>query len=256
MKKPNKSLFKVVGWLTFLVVLCGLTISAARFQASGVIKEVRAEVELLDKGNNLIQPESFEKLVLKKYGQLKGKPIDQVDMRSIEAFLLTNPYIRDADVFLGASGVLMLKLHQRIPLMRVVDNSGKHWYIDTDTVRMPVSSHFTARVPLVNGDFPSTSNVKTWPVNDLFAIGSVLQDDDFMRSLVDQIYVEGSGKIWLVPRLGPSRILIGDANDLESKVERITKFYQKALPSAGWDTYAYIDTRFAGQIVAKKRLNQ
>src|SRR6186997_324145 len=137
MKKPGKSFFKVVGWLTFLVVLCGLTISAARFQASGVIREVRAEVELLEKGNNLIQPESFEKLVLKKYGQLKGKPIHEVDMRSIEEFLLTNPYIRQADVYLGSSGVLMLNLHQRLPLMRVVDNSGRHWYIDTDTVRMP-----------------------------------------------------------------------------------------------------------------------
>ena len=90
MKKPNKSHLKVVGWLTFLVVLCGLTISAARFQASGVIKEVRAEVVLLDKGNNLIQPESFEKLVLKKYGQLKGRPIHEVDMRGIEEFLLNH----------------------------------------------------------------------------------------------------------------------------------------------------------------------
>jgi cell division protein FtsQ len=77
-----------------------------------------------------------------------------------------------------------------------------------------------------------------------------------MRSLIDQIYVETPAKIWLVPRLGPSRILLGDASDLESKVERITKFYRKALPAAGWETYSYIDTRFAGQIVAKKRLNQ
>lgn len=256
MKKPNKSHFKVVGWLTFLVVLCGLTISAARFQASGVIKEVRAEVVLLEKGNNLIQPESFEKLVLKKYGQLKGKPIHEVDMRGIEDFLLTNPYIRQADVYLGSSGVLMLNLHQRLPLMRVVDNGGRHWYIDTDTVRMPVSSHFTARVPLVNGDFPATNDVHSWPVDELFAISSLLQEDDFMRSLIDQIYVESPAKIWLVPRLGPSRILLGDASDLESKVERITKFYRKALPTAGWETYSYIDTRFAGQIVAKKRLNQ
>jgi hypothetical protein len=39
-------------------------------------------------------------------------------------------------------------------------------------------------------------------------------------------------------------------------VERITKFYKKALPAEGWDAYSYIDTRFAGQIVAKRRLNQ
>jgi cell division protein FtsQ len=194
--------------------------------------------------------------VTKKFGPMTGLPIDMVDMRSIEEFLLTNPYVRQADVYLGASGKLILNLHQRMPLMRVVDNSGRHWYIDTDTVMMPVSRHFTARVPLVNGDFPSTKDVRQWPIDDLFKITALLQDDEFMGSLIDQFYVESTDKIWLVPRLGPSRILIGNTEGLEDKAERIQKLYKKALPAAGWDTYAYIDTRFAGQIVAKKRLNQ
>ncbi|HEY3387256.1 MAG TPA: hypothetical protein VGK46_12145, partial [Saprospiraceae bacterium] len=119
-----------------------------------------------------------------------------------------------------------------------------------------VSRFFTARVPLVNGDFPATNNVKQWPVDDLFKVTEMLQDDEFMGSLIDQVYVETTEKIWLVPRLGPSRILIGNTNDLEDKAERIQKLYKEALPAAGWDTYSYIDTRFAGQIVAKKRLNQ
>jgi len=254
--KLNKSRIKAFAWVVFLAVLAGVTLTAARYQEKNLIKEVKAEVEILDKGNNLIQPEEFEKLVALKFGPMKGIPMDMVDMRAIEDFLETNPYLRQADVYLGASGRLVLNLHQRIPLMRVVDNSGRHWYIDTDTVRMPVSTHFTARVPLVNGNFPVTADVKQWPIEDLFQITEMLQDDDFMGSLIDQIYMESPQKIWLVPRLGPSRILLGTADDLESKVERITKFYRKALPAEGWDAYSYIDTRFAGQIVAKRRLNQ
>ena len=254
--KVNKSRIKAFVWVVFLAVLAGVTLTAARFQERNLVKEVKAEVVLLDKGNNLIQPEEFERLVAKKFGPMKGIPIDMVDMRAVEDFLETNPYLRQADVYLGASGRLVLNLHQRVPLMRVVDNSGRHWYIDTDTVRMPVSTHFTSRVPLVNGNFPVTADVKQWPMNDLFRITELLQDDDFMGSLIDQIYVESPQKIWLVPRLGPSRILLGTTDDLESKVERITRFYKKALPAQGWDAYSYIDTRFAGQIVAKRRLNQ
>jgi cell division protein FtsQ len=256
MKKLNKHRIKAYVWLVLLTVLTGVTLTAARFQAESVISGVEAEVVLLAKGNNLILPEEFVSLVTRKFGPMTGLPIDMVDMRSIEEFLLTNPYVRQADVYLGASGKLILNLHQRMPLMRVVDNSGRHWYIDTDTVMMPVSRHFTARVPLVNGDFPSTKEVRQWPIDDLFKITALLQDDEFMGSLIDQIYVESTDKIWLVPRLGPSRILIGNTEGLEDKAERIQKLYKKALPAAGWDTYAYIDTRFAGQIVAKKRLNQ
>jgi cell division protein FtsQ len=256
MKKLNKHHLKTFLWLVLLTVLTGITLTAARFQAESVIKGLEAEVVLLDKGNNLIQPEEFVAMVVKKFGPMEGLPIDMVDMRGIEEYILTNPYIKQADVYLGASGKLMLNLHQRVSLMRIVDNSGKHWYIDTDTVRMPVSRFFTARVPLVNGDFPVTADVKQWPVDQLFDITMMLHEDEFMGSLIDQIFMESPDKIWLVPRLGPSRILVGNTDLLEDKAERIQKFYKKALPSTGWDTYSYIDTRFAGQIVAKKRVNQ
>jgi cell division protein FtsQ len=256
MNKDNKQRFKAFLWLILLVSLTGITLAAAKFHADEVISGVKAEVILLDKGNNLILPEDIVKTVLKKFGPLEGIPIDLVDMRSIEEFLSTSPYVKEASVFLGASGQLTLSIRQRMPIMRVVDNRGTHWYIDADTVRMPVSRNFTARVPLVNGDFPVTNDVRTWPITSLFDITMMLQENEFMGSLIDQIYLESKEKIWLVPRMGPSKILIGNTDILDDKVERIQKFYKKALPSTGWDTYAYIDTRFAGQIVAKRRLNQ
>ena len=256
MINANKQRYKTFFWIILLAALTGITLMAAQFQADEVIRNVKAEVLLLDKGNNLILPEDIVKTVVKKFGPLEGLPVDMVDMRGIEQFLSTSPYVQDAFVFLGSSGTLTLSIRQRMPIMRVVDNRGTHWYIDTDTVRMPVSRNFTARVPLVNGDFPSTTDVKAWPIQSLFAITLMLQENEFMGSLIDQIYFESKERIWLVPRMGPSKILIGSTDDLEDKVERIQKFYKKALPSTGWDTYAYVDTRFAGQIVAKKRLNQ
>lgn len=256
MIKLNKHRIKTFIWLVVLASLTGVTLMAARFQSEAVITGIEAEVELLETGNNLILPEDFVAMVTKKFGPMTGLPVDLVDMRSMEDYLKTNPYVRDANVYLGASGKLVLSLHQRLPLMRIVDNNDKHWYIDTDTVLMPVSSHFTARVPLVNGNFPATKNVKQWPVDDLFRIASVLQDNDFMGSLIDQIYVESDEMIWLIPRFGPSKILVGNTEELEDKADRIQRLYKQALPYKGWDTYTYIDTRIAGQIVAKKRLNQ
>lgn len=257
MIKINKQRIKTFFWLVLLGSLTTIALMAARFQSEEVIKDVNAEVILLDNGNNLILPDDITRTVIKKFGPLKNLPVDMIDMRSIEQFLLTSPYVKEASVFLGASGELTLSIRQRMPIMRVVDNQGMHWYIDADTVRMPVSRNFTARVPLVNGDFPSTTDIKkSWPISSLFDVTLMLQENEFMGSLIDQIYMESKEKIWMVPRMGPSKILIGNTNDLDDKVERIRKFYKKALPSTGWDTYAYIDARFAGQIVGKKRLNQ
>src|SRR5688500_12620359 len=190
MNKAYKQRIKAFFWLVLLAGLTGVTLMAARYQADELITSVEAEVLLLDKGNNLILPEDIVKTVIKKFGPLAELPVDLVDMRAIEQFLLTSPYVREASVFLGASGKLTLSIRQRMPIMRIVDNAGTHWYIDADTMRMPVSRNFTARVPLVNGNFPVTNNVKSWPMESIFDVTILLHENDFMGSLIDQIHVE------------------------------------------------------------------
>lgn len=255
MKKHITQRIKTTFWVLLVTGVAALSLTAARLQADGVIERVEAEIVVPDETNTLILPDEIIGMVTKKFGPLKNLTPDMVDMRSIETYLTTHPYVRKAHVFVGASGSLVLQLHQRVPVMRLVDNGGRHWYIDKDTVMMPVSKQFVARVPLVNGDFPSTTHARNWPMTNLFAITDEMHEDEFLNYLVDQIYVEKKDKIWLIPRLGPSRILIGDGKDLADKSYRIRKFYKEALPAAGWNAYSYIDTRFAGQIVARKKLN-
>ena len=66
MKSISKHQIKIYAWLVLLTVLTGVTLTAARFQADELIQGVEAEVVLLEKGNNLIQPEEFVALVAKK----------------------------------------------------------------------------------------------------------------------------------------------------------------------------------------------
>lgn len=255
MNKALRHRIKTFLWLVILTGLAGVSLTAARFQADEVIRGVVAEVILEDEGDNLIVPDEIIAMVTRKFGQLKQLPVESVDMRLIETYLRTHPYVREANVYFAANGELVLRLNQRIPRLRIVDNTGRHWYLDADTVRMPVSRQFAARVPLVTGNFPAVDAVSKWDIGPVLKLSMLLREDDFMADLVDQVYVENPQKIWLVPRLGPSRILIGSPDDLEDKAKRIRTWYRKALPAVGWDAYAYIDTRFAGQIVARRKLN-
>ncbi|MEO5907280.1 MAG: hypothetical protein ABIQ11_11175, partial [Saprospiraceae bacterium] len=106
MKRNNRQRIKAFFWLVLMAVLTGITLMAARFQSEEIITEVVAEVLLLEEGNNLILPEDIVKTVVKKFGPLEELPIDLVDMRAIEQFLLTSPYVKEARVFLGSNGKL------------------------------------------------------------------------------------------------------------------------------------------------------
>jgi cell division protein FtsQ len=57
----------------------------------------------------------------------------------------------------------------------------------------------------------------------------------------------------MVPNIGPSSILLGSVDALESKFKRLQLFYTKALPLAGWDTYSSLNLKYTNQIICTKK---
>jgi cell division protein FtsQ len=55
--------------------------------------------------------------------------------------------------------------------------------------------------------------------------------------------------------VGNNRILLGNADSLESKFHNLLVFYKKALPQVGWDTYKGINIKYANQVVGVKNEN-
>ena len=59
--------------------------------------------------------------------------------------------------------------------------------------------------------------------------------------------------IELIPRVGNHTIVFGDANQIESKFEKLIVFYNKGLSNTGWNEYSVINLKYEGQVVCTKR---
>ena len=59
--------------------------------------------------------------------------------------------------------------------------------------------------------------------------------------------------IELVPRVGNHLLILGSADDLENKLDRLFNFYGKGLDKIGWNKYRSVSVAYANQIVCKKR---
>ena len=94
------------------------------------------------------------------------------------------------------------------------------------------------------------SKEKEWLQNTVNLVNYIESNKDWKRMIV-QIHVNQSGDFILVPRDGQEKFLIGKPVDIESKFDKIKKYYTAIIPKAGSKKYKVIDLRYKGQIICK-----
>jgi cell division protein FtsQ len=93
--------------------------------------------------------------------------------------------------------------------------------------------------------------VYSFVANELLKIASYVDKQMFWKAQIEQIFVTRDNEFILIPKIGNHKILLGDANDLEIKFDKLFVFYKEGLSRVGWNKYATIDIRFDKQVVCK-----
>lgn len=175
-----------------------------------------------------------------------GKTIKNIRTESIEELLRKNPMIKVAECYKTPSGIVNIKVLQRIPKFRVVGFGS--YYIDEDRKPMPVSSNYAAYVPVVSGRV--TVSMAT---GQLFDFITFLEENPFWNAQIEQIYVRDDMKIELVPRVGDAIILLGKLDNYQKKLEKLHKLYVNGFKIIGWNKYKIIDLEYKNQVVCNKQ---
>jgi cell division protein FtsQ len=79
-----------------------------------------------------------------------------------------------------------------------------------------------------------------------------IKADTLWDNQIEQLYVDTKGDIEMVPRVGDHKIILGDADSLQTKFRNLLIFYKKAMPKVGWGTYKTINLKYANQVVCEK----
>ncbi len=134
-----------------------------------------------------VTQETVNKLLIenKRDAQSIGK--DKLDLNKLEKVLNAYGMIDKSDVFVSIDGVLKAVVKQKTPIARVFDGDDS-FYIDYKGDRMPLSTNFTARVPLVSGEINKKNS------EDLAELFRIIYDDAFLKktSLVCKFMPSGA----------------------------------------------------------------
>ena len=245
---------KRIGWTALLLLVGVLVISAIEYKQTSIIKTLNITIEPLEDSTLLIQQGDVLLSLDRSFGyRFDERPIKDIDVERIERVLEDEPFIKDADVYIDAANVIKVGITQREPVLRIIDKNGLNYYLDGEGFKMPLSKHFTTRTLVATGNIPphvpDFQERKKHTLKDLFILTQFILEDEFLRTMIEQIYVTNSGDFVFVPMVGDQKIIFGKLEDMEEKFRNLRAFYDRAIPVNGWRKYRTINLKFKGQVV-------
>ena len=210
------------------------------------VKKITAVDVNFTNGDNLfITYEMVNKLLIQNYGELKSQPKENIILRRLEQTLQSNEMIEDADVFLTVDGKIGAVIKQKTPIARVIDE-GVAYYIDSKGGKMPLSSNYSARVPLLTG-------LKATNSDNVYALANLIFKDAFLLQQVIGIEVNTKNEFILRTRIGNQKIEVGSLANIDAKIKKLKAFYQKVLKDKTLDNYQTINLIYNDQVVCTKK---
>ena len=257
---PKVDYLRIMKGITWGFLAAGfLVLSAASISSSEAkeIQDVVYHLAHLTNGNDLITVEEIKEKILSTYDlDLVGVEIERLDLEDVENILQEEAFIVDADAYVDAQNLLHINISQRTPILRVMDRAGNNYYLDSEGVRLPLSVHFAARVPIVSGavsPYNTHMDSTDGSLREAFDIVVASRKDAFMAAWMEGIHVSNSQEILLNGNLGKFDVVFGDAIDIDEKFEKLKIFFESGMSVTGWNDIESINLKYSDQVVTSLR---
>ena len=223
--------------VAFIIFLYGF--SGKRNEAEKIRK---VEISFVNGNNLFITYDMVNKLLIQNHGALTSQPKENIILSKLEHTMYSNKMVEKAEVFLSVDGELGVLITQKTPIARL-NQKEQAFYMDTNGNKMPLSSNYSARVPVVEGGGMT---------RELFRLAKFIYDDPFLKKQVVGIIQHPDKTFVLKTRVGKQSIELGTVDGLNEKVRKLKAFYQKTMNDETLYNYKNINLVYKDQVVCTK----
>jgi len=258
----------LISWLVLIMYLAVAFFLISAKRSSVLCTEV--QIVVVDTTDNFfINQADILSALYDNVGVLKGMNIENINSAQIETFIDKLPSVKKSEVYATLNGVLTIEIEQRNPIIRIFSADGKSYYIDEQGTVMPLSETFTPRVLVANGfikekipyatirsvraDVETLAAGETSLLQNLYIMAKFINENDFWKAQIEQIYVTENNEFELVPKVGTHIIEFGGIDDYLEKFRKLKILYLEGFNNVGWNNYATVNLKYKGQVVCKKR---
>jgi len=239
---------KLINWtnirliLMFSLVIFLFSFTSKRNESRKLTKSV---VIFVGENAPFVNQETVNKLLIENNKDAQSIDKDKLDLNKLEKTLNAQEMIEKSEVFVSVDGVLKAIVKQKTPVARVFDGEDS-FYIDYKGNTMPLSTNFTARVPLVSGKINKQNG------EDLAELFRIIHDDEFLKKNIIGVQIMPNGSLKMLNRNYNYQIDFGGTVRMKAKFNNYKAFFQKAVLDSSLYKYKTIDLRFSQQVVCTK----
>ena len=238
--RVNYNYIKVV----LLLVLVGFLYAFSSMRNSER-KVATPQIQFVGDDNLFVTHETVSKLLIQNQESVTNKPKEIIDLNELENTLNSNPMIKEAQVFINVDGTLTAEIIQKKPIARISTNAS--YYVDDEGKDMPLSTNYSARVPLVTGF------VNKKELYNVTVVAKKIQSDEFLKNHVVEIHQNENRSIDLRFRKNDFKVQLGSIKQLDKKINNLKAFYQKAMRDNTLNSYSVVNLRFDKQVICTKK---
>lgn len=249
-----KKRLKIASWFVLGFCTVALLVAAIEVQKNKRCSDIQVQIKGADK-HAFIDRQDVLQLIKENHGEVNTS-VQEINLQQIESILVKNAWIQQAELFFDNQNRLIVNITERQPVARIFTIAGNSFYIDSNCLRLPLSTKLSARVPMFTS-FPDYQKRMAAPdsalLRDVKTLAAYIAADSFFNAQVAQVNITPNRKFEIIPLVGNQLIKIGDAESLDEKFQKLFAFYKQVWAKAGFEKYSVLDVRFNGQLVATKR---
>lgn len=241
-------------WALLLVGIGSLLYLSVLRKRAAEVSTLAVEIKSGENGV-LIQEKEVKKLVVKIVGfKPERKAIRKINSMKLERSLEEDPRIKNAEVYFDSKNRLHVMVEPKEVILRVSDASGHQYFLDASGQQVPVMRGGAVRVPLANGNIESytkgfAEKAGSSSLKEVFLLVKYINKDPFLKALIEQLYVEESGDITFIPKVGKEKLVFGSSVQMEEKFDNLKIFYRDGLTKLGWNRYPILNLKYINQVV-------
>jgi cell division protein FtsQ len=250
---------KILGILFIMltIVVLFLSVSFAPNTRPGYhIDDIDVEIENAYE-NFFIDEDDVLSLVMQNEGDsVLGDTYGRVDLKEVEERIESHSFVRDAEVYRDLKGHLVIKATQNKPIARLISDRGESAYISALGDLLPTSFKYTARVPVITGEYVDQLMELNNVEEEEYAIElkemiEYMSQDGFWKMQIAQLDIDQRGQINMYAQIGDQRLEFGGPNDYEKKFNKLKIFFKQIMPTKGWNTYDRVNVAYKDQIICE-----
>ena len=243
MSNVKKVLLAALATVCVLAVLVGGTVCSQRTDTSLCSCVHVVVVDSMHR--EYVDADALVSYLQSKGAYALGKAMNEIDCHKMEEVLMQHDMVRTANCYKTPFGAVQVRVTQRVPVMCVKSNDGQY-LVDTDRRIMPWRSGLEQNLLVLSGAVSQRAAVEEYYDFMLW-----LKHNAYWGKRINGMHVHSTKHVVLSQAEYSARIVLGELDGYEAKLDRLRSLYAKGFDQIGYPECKELDLRFAGQVVRR-----